>query len=194
MYERGVLRRVKGWFWSHVHATQRPRRRFHVAVNLYGSAWGRTPKRAATWEIFFVGLTRGVQHIATTHNKDDDNNKNNINNNSVPIAMALSSLAVVGVSQAFVHGQIWLVNVLGLEPITGQGESDRAHTKRWLRGGGGRRAPVISSTSLVIPSTSLVIGSSSLVIGSSSLVISSTSLVISSSLVIVSSYYSTSDY
>ena len=77
-------------------------------------------------------LPRWVQHTTTTQNKSN-------NNNSVPIALALSSLAVVGVSQAFVHAQIWLVNVLGLKPIAGQGESDRAHAKRWLRGRGGHQ-------------------------------------------------------
>ena len=31
---------VKGGFWSHIHATQRPRTRFPAVVNLYGSASG----------------------------------------------------------------------------------------------------------------------------------------------------------
>ena len=31
---------LKGWLWSHVHVTQRPRRRLHAVVNLYGSTSG----------------------------------------------------------------------------------------------------------------------------------------------------------
>ena len=36
----GFVVELKVWFWSHVDATQRPRRRSHAVLDLSGSAWG----------------------------------------------------------------------------------------------------------------------------------------------------------
>ena len=49
---------LKGSLWSHIHATQGPRRHFDVVVNLYGSASGlrvamhvRGKERTNSWSL-----------------------------------------------------------------------------------------------------------------------------------------------